>query len=146
MPILRRCTTCQEMKGLYEYYQSKTGKYGKAAKCKECQKQHARERRITHGDHVRRLRRIVERGALERRRIASNKYDRQNREKAIAHTKVQRAIKKGILVRGPCSSCGSTKNIHGHHEDYNKPLEVIWLCSIHHKQLHAAKERSPCPF
>jgi hypothetical protein len=31
--------------------------------------------------------------------------------------------------------CGS-KKVHGHHEDYNKPLEVHWLCPKHHKARH----------
>ena len=48
---------------------------------------------------------------------------------------VAQAIRKGTLVRQPCSRCGAIKT-HAHHEDYSKPLEVIWLCSRCHTQRH----------
>ena len=53
-----------------------------------------------------------------------------------AHNILKCAIRRGEIIRGPCAVCGSTKNIHGHHEDYSKPLEVIWLCASHHKEIH----------
>ena len=64
---------------------------------------------------------------------------RYKKEVAYAHTLVKRAIEKGELVRGPCVICGEAKS-EGHHEDYTKPLEVIWLCKKHHRQLHAKEE------
>ena len=39
------------------------------------------------------------------------------------------------LEKGICEVCGS-KNVHGHHPDYSKPVEVVWLCPLHHAQLH----------
>jgi len=51
--------------------------------------------------------------------------------KCRAQSKVAYAIKTSKLVRGPCEVCGST-NVHAHHDDYDKPLEVRWLCSLHH--------------
>jgi len=45
------------------------------------------------------------------------------------------AIKKGILARLPCERCGAIK-VHGHHDDYRKPLELRWLCPSHHKGTH----------
>lgn len=45
------------------------------------------------------------------------------------------AIKKGILIKQPCKVCGIEK-VEAHHEDYGKPLEVIWLCRDHHHELH----------
>jgi len=35
-----------------------------------------------------------------------------------------------------CDICGTEENIHGHHPDYSKPLDVIWLCKSHHDKLH----------
>lgn len=53
----------------------------------------------------------------------------------------ERAIAKGILVPEPCECCGDfgkmvdgRNKIHAHHDNYNKPLEVRWLCqNCHHK-------------
>jgi hypothetical protein len=45
------------------------------------------------------------------------------------------ALSKGELVRGECEVCGNPK-VDGHHEDYSRPLDVLWLCRRHHRQLH----------
>lgn len=49
---------------------------------------------------------------------------------------VYRALKRGILVKGPCSACGSSRDVQGHHPDHLKRLEVVWLCARCHRQLH----------
>ena len=46
------------------------------------------------------------------------------------------AIKKGIIKQLPCEVCGN-ETAHGHHNNYDEPLEVIWLCHKHHKWVHA---------
>lgn len=53
-----------------------------------------------------------------------------------AYKLVAKARKAGILPAQPCQECGATKNIHGHHCDYDKPLEIMWLCAKHHAQRH----------
>ena len=64
---------------------------------------------------------------------ASNKYQKNNPEKQKAH-KVAASLKKQ-----PCEVCGEKKDIHRHHENYNKPAGVIWLCRKCHNQLHIFK-------
>jgi hypothetical protein len=54
-----------------------------------------------------------------------------NPEKVRAHSRVAHAVRRGDLVRQPCEECGSTET-HAHHDDYSKPLEVRWLCAVHH--------------
>lgn len=51
---------------------------------------------------------------------------------------VYEAIRHGKLKKpSKCTHCLEKKRLEGHHEDYAKPLEVIWLCkkchTIHHK-------------
>lgn len=50
-----------------------------------------------------------------------------------------RAIARGFLVRpSACSKCGKGCCPHGHHPDYDKPVEVVWLCAAcHRKELPA---------
>jgi hypothetical protein len=48
---------------------------------------------------------------------------------------VRNALVKGSLVRGVCEVCGVPK-VEAHHEDYNKPLKVRWLCRKHHREWH----------
>jgi hypothetical protein len=64
-------------------------------------------------------------------------------EKIEARRQVHLAIKKGILKRQPCEVCRDPKS-EGHHPDHSKPLEVIWLCRQHHREIenqeHSLKE------
>lgn len=48
-----------------------------------------------------------------------------------AHNKVKYALKTGKLIKGVCEVCG-TPEVHAHHDDYAKPLDVRWLCVKHH--------------
>lgn len=48
------------------------------------------------------------------------------------------ALRAGKLVKpDACSKCGKVGRIHGHHLDYAKPLDVIWLCRPCHVEEHA---------
>lgn len=44
-------------------------------------------------------------------------------------------VKRGLIQKGPCETCGCA-DVQGHHVDYNKPLEVRWLCRTHHLAEH----------
>lgn len=68
-------------------------------------------------------------------RTAEKKYEKANAYKRRAKCKVYYAIKTGKLKSKPCQICGKQK-ADAHHEDYSKPLEVIWLCRAHHKRIH----------
>jgi len=55
-----------------------------------------------------------------------------------ARQAVRHAIARGDLVRPKiCSNCGLEKFVEGHHADYSKPLEVVWLCKKCHYSLHS---------
>jgi hypothetical protein len=45
------------------------------------------------------------------------------------------AVRAGYVKRGPCVDCGDLKT-DGHHHDYMKPFDVIWLCRKHHMETH----------
>ncbi len=62
-------------------------------------------------------------------------WRKRNPEKAHANQVVYQAVKRGTLIRPDhCTLCGVKCKPHGHHDDYEKPLEVMWLCSPCHKQ------------
>lgn len=71
------------------------------------------------------------------------KYRSANREEISARQKVRYALITGRLVMEPCETCGSTRNVDAHHDDYSKPLNVRWLCRRHHKELHAQLLEAP---
>lgn len=57
------------------------------------------------------------------------------REKNRLYKRIERAIKNGSLIRLPCERCGKIET-HAHHDDYSKPDEIQWLCSLHHRERH----------
>jgi len=61
-------------------------------------------------------------------------------ERVAARNAVNSAIRAGTLLREPCRDCGTTEDIQGHHEDYSKPLDVIWLCRSCHRELHERQD------
>lgn len=71
----------------------------------------------------------------ERTRENLKLYAERHPEKIKAVQSVNNAIRDGRLVREPCVVCGATP-AQGHHPDYSKPLEVVWLCRKHHGEAH----------
>ena len=70
------------------------------------------------------------------------KYYEKNRlellPKRNAHRLVMYAVKLGMLKRAKiCEKCMKECKPHGHHIDYTKPLEVVWLCHSCHKLEHS---------
>ena len=46
-------------------------------------------------------------------------------------------ISQGYVEIKPCEVCGTTELLEAHHDDYNKPEQVRWLCRKHHAEHHA---------
>jgi hypothetical protein len=62
-----------------------------------------------------------------------NKWKERNKDKYNAHRKVHWAVSRGYLLRSPeCQECKKNCKTEGHHEDYSKQLDVIWLCRLCH--------------
>lgn len=79
-------------------------------------------------------------------RACHNAYARENRPKYRDLTpearfkNISRAYanvrqRQGILVPQPCEVCGADQ-VEKHHEDYAKPLAVMWLCRECHRSMH----------
>jgi hypothetical protein len=60
-----------------------------------------------------------------------------HRAKRAADLAVRKALYDGTLVRQGCARCPRKRNVEAHHDDYSKPLDVIWLCRYHHRQRDA---------
>lgn len=62
-------------------------------------------------------------------------WRRANLVKYSAHLAVQRALGCGQLEKQPCEVCGAV-TVDAHHDRYDQPLNVRWLCRRHHVKLH----------
>lgn len=62
-------------------------------------------------------------------------WRRANPAKYDAHLAVQRALNAGEIAKLPCEVCGD-ETVDAHHDQYDEPLNVRWLCRRHHTRLH----------
>ena len=68
---------------------------------------------------------------------ATNEISEEARKRANARSYAKVYIKRGYIKKGVCEVCGSL-DVQMHHENYNKPLEIKWLCKPHHLKRHGA--------
>jgi hypothetical protein len=133
----KTCFKCQTVKLLDEFYKHNAMADGHLNKCKECNKKDALEHRLKNIEKVREYdkhrARLPDRIKLALR--VNQEWRVADKRRTQCHNAVARAIKKGTLNPMPCVRCGEIKSV-AHHEDYNKPLDVMWLCQPCHKQRH----------
>lgn len=84
--------------------------------CKDCQNEHARLNRKSFSELT----------PFEKKKYHAREDARAN-------------VRRGKINRKACQKCGSEK-AEMHHEDYNMPLSVIWLCRTCHIELHNWKK------
>jgi hypothetical protein len=75
-------------------------------------------------------------GPQRRKYAAQSKWRDAHPKARWAHVALQSALRRGLLKRGPCEVCGATET-GGHHDDYEKPAAVRWLCRKHGRAEHA---------
>ena len=63
------------------------------------------------------------------------RWAREHPKEVWAHSALRSALRRGLIQRGPCEECGAERT-DGHHDDYDKPMEVRWLCRRHHRAVH----------
>lgn len=66
------------------------------------------------------------------------------KKKAKARKIVAIAVRRGTMIKSRCQVCGELE-VEGHHEDYDKPREVIWLCRKHHLEKHGVYIENEVP-
>ncbi len=71
----------------------------------------------------------------ERQLTRQERWRQRNPKAAWAHSCLQSALRRGLVNRQPCVVCGHPKT-DGHHPDYSRPADVVWLCRRHHKAAH----------
>ena len=59
----------------------------------------------------------------------------EQRKKANARSYANVYKRRGKLIQEDCIKCGNPES-EMHHEDYDKPLEVTWLCRDCHLEYH----------
>jgi hypothetical protein len=144
LPSEKRCVQCGEIRPLEDFHKRSASKDGHQPKCKACSKAYFQQWLVAGGSALvrayhRERRRDPAARAIDRGRVAV--YRKRHPDRTRAHGRVNNAVRDGRLVRGPCEKCGAMET-HGHHDDYSKPLEVRWLCRVHHEEHHHGRAQS----
>lgn len=122
----RKCWMCKVVKPKEDYYKDKGSPSGFAYTCKACVLIISREQKH----------RIKwNKGHRDSMNESLKKYQARNPEKVAAWKIYKKALQSGKIVKQPCVVCNNP-SAQGHHQDYSKPLEVVWLCRTHHKDVH----------
>lgn len=136
---MKKCFKCHETKPLSEFYKHKQMADGHLNKCKGCAKNDVNKNRYKNYEYYLDYDRRRFHENVDRRKYSYEK-SRQHRQsspiKRQARVLVRNAVRDGRLAKQPCVVCGTTENIEAHHEDYSRPLEVVWLCRKHHGEAH----------
>ncbi len=126
---LTTCGVCGKPKAPSDFYK------GVASRCKECHKAAVRARYQAVGGRPEYEREREKTPARKVGKLAAmRKHRANNPEKYKARCAVNNAIRDGRLVRQPCEVCKTTVRVQAHHHDYSKPLDVRWLCFVHHRE------------
>lgn len=162
---LKTCFRCNVAKTRSEFYRHSQMGDGLLGKCKECTKKDVHEHRAENIDSIREYdreraklihRKVAKKLYQERpdrkeykkqyqnrpevrvRLVAKERIKRQSTPGYLAaHNGLKRAVWNGTVKRPlRCERCNSKGKIHGHHDDYTKPLDVMWLCPICHSARH----------
>jgi len=151
-----QCYTCESYKPAGDFYKNNQKFNGLFGECKACynerQKRYAARIKPERKDRRNARMREWRDENRENLRIQNKQKYAENPEKYKSRVKASQqkhplkqaarvalghAIRDGKISRPrACSACGRECTPHGHHHDYNKPLEVIWLCPSCHQRLH----------
>jgi len=129
----KACFKCGQVKPLTAFYKHKKMADGHLNKCIECARVDAINHRNLNIERIRQYDR--DRGNRQDTEYL-RKYRNENPKKYKAHCAVNNAIRSGALKQQACEICDAEKSV-AHHDDYDFPLIVRWLCQAHHKQWHA---------
>ena len=136
---VKTCFKCGKTLPLDEFYVHPQMKDGHLNKCKVCTRKDVRVNRQKNIEYYREY--DVKRFKTQQRKASVKKYfgsyHIKHHDKCISRGKFHRALLTHKIEKQPCEICGTTKNVQGHHEDYSKPLDVIWLCFKHHRWIHS---------
>lgn len=128
------CSTCQEWKDYSEYQKRAASKDGYTASCGGCLS--LRDKARNSEPHRVKMREVYSKGkGRGKSDAAKQRYIERNPKKRSAHIAISNAIRDGHITKTSCEECGSA-DVHAHHDDYNEPLKVRFLCPKHHQKWH----------
>jgi hypothetical protein len=140
------CKTCNTTKSAADFYA------GSKSTCKACVCERVRANRLAKIDHYRAFdkarasqpHRVAARKEYQRtaafaesHKAAAKRWRDRHPERRSAHVALDNAVRDGRVTPWPaCAIPECDCKPEAHHADYSRPLDVVWLCTRHHKETH----------
>ena len=131
----KKCSICGEVLPIKFFSKDRSRCDGHTHRCKPCDRVRVINYKNNRGGREKQREYEKTARGREARKKAVDTWAKKSGYKMRAHWRVKSAIKAGLLKRLPCEVCGNEKS-QAHHEDYSKPLDVVFLCDKHHKLRH----------
>ncbi len=154
------CGACKEDKTSEDFNKDRTSKTGFDWRCRACRRKYdhsiagraaiarATEKRRSDGGHAKRN--AYRQRTRERYRGVERRHSAKRRilypEKTLAQQILHRALRKGEIIKpSVCNVCGEKERLARdgrtllqahHHNGYDKPFDVKWLCVWCHSKEH----------
>jgi hypothetical protein len=133
----KECFKCKTIKPLDEFYKHPYMADGHVNKCKECNKKDVTKHREK---NIEKLREYYRKRSnlphrVQLRKDIGKRWKKNHPDRKKAQQILRKAVMNGFIKKQLCWVCG--EKAEAHHPDYSSPLDVVWLCSSHHKQAHA---------
>jgi len=131
------CRVCECDFPISDFYENHVRRTADLGECKTCTKARVRSRARLNGK-VQEYERQRAKTPKARARSSAivKRWRMENPAGYAAHNAVSNAVRNKTLSKEPCVFCMSP-DVHAHHRDYSRPLDVIWLCPKCHTRLHA---------
>lgn len=130
---MKSCTCCGEIKDESLFQIRIASRDGRTASCKSFLSLRDKARESKKRADARAF--YQKNHGKEKADSAKKRYIERNPKKRKVHCITGNAIRDRVLKKLPCEVCGKT-DVNAHHDDYDKPLTVRWLCPEHHAEWH----------
>lgn len=139
--INKLCPKCKEIKSINNFGHDKNRINKHQSYCKLCRNITMKEWRLNNSerDRLTQIKSYTNNSYKYRlKQINRSKQWKLNNPKAvIAHILISKAIKSGKLKHiDKCEFCNKIKNTIAHHDDYNFPMKIKWVCRSCHRHIH----------
>jgi hypothetical protein len=132
------CPQCHISKPIDDFRNSNHYTDGKSCWCKDCDNKASSERYYKNRKEA--LAKMKDYYEKNKQKCIDKTYltIKRHPKKWKARCHLRDAVRVGKIKKQPCEICGEIK-VEAHHDNYNKPFDVRWLCKDCHHKLHRKK-------
>lgn len=130
---MKRCSKCGAEKPREAFPRETRQRDGRSAECRKCKS----EREARNRARISAQQKRWEQENPDKQDSRRARYTTKHAARVKARSDLNHAVERGEVTRpATCERCGGGEEIHAHHRDYSKPLEVEWLCRRCHFDRH----------